>query len=325
MDKIKPDNILDIAILTHNHKDFIKQCLESILCQQTKCKFRILILDDCSNDGSSEIIQNIADKHPEVIDYYRNENNLGPHKSAIILSEKVSAKYLSFLDGDDYWCNENKIQTQIDFLENNSDYSGCFHDAKIVQANQSEDIHFLKRTQDQWKTYSQFNRYSSDFMPWALIERNIIPTASLTFKNTDIVGFLKKYSASEFSLSWALHLEIIKGSKFKYFNETWSIYNDHPQGISKKYDIVDFKLNNIKILESLLLDKSWDYNKTEIYKSICNEYRLILKSKKELSKPLKEYRKSLKQYQRYLKIANKADIQQLKDDFYYVRNNGMVL
>ena len=99
-------------------------------------------------------------------------------------------------------------------------------------------------------------------MPWALIERNIIPTASLIFRNTDIVGFLKKYSASEFSLSWALHLEIIKGSKFKYFNETWSVYNDHPRGISKKYDIVDFKLNNIKILESLLLDKSWDYNKT---------------------------------------------------------------
>ncbi|MDD2385292.1 MAG: hypothetical protein PHP52_00755, partial [Bacteroidales bacterium] len=96
------------------------------------------------------------------------------------------------------------------------------------------------------------------------------------------------------------------------------------KGISKKYDIVDFKLNNIKILESLLLDKSWDYNKTEIYKSICNEYRLILKSKKELSKPLKEYKKSLKQYEKYIKLANNADIKQLKDDYYYVRDNGMV-
>ncbi len=324
MDKIKPDSILDIAILTHNHKDFIKQCLESILCQQTEFKFRILILDDCSNDGSSEIIKNIADKHSEDIDYYRNENNFGPHKSAIILSEKVTSKYFCFLDGDDYWCNENKIQTQIEFLESNPDYAGCFHDAKIVQANQSEDVHFLKRTQDQWKTYSQFNRYSSDFMPWALIERNIIPTASLIFRNTDVGGFLKKYSASEFSLSWALHLEIIKGSKFKYFNEVWSVYNDHPAGISKKYDIVDFKLNNIKILESLLKDKQWDYNMPEIYRTICDEYRLILKSKKELSKPLKEYKRSLKQYQRYLKIVNKVDIQQLKDDFYYVRNNGMV-
>jgi glycosyltransferase involved in cell wall biosynthesis len=320
----KANFILDIAILTHNHKDFIKQCLESILCQQTEFKLRILILDDCSNDGSSEIIKNIADKHPEDIEYYRNENNLGPHKSAIILSEKVLAKYLCFLDGDDYWYNENKIQTQLDFLENNPDYAGCFHDAQIIQANKSEDVHFLKRTQDQWKAYSQFNKYSTDFMPWALIERNIIPTASLIFRNNDISGFLKNFKASEFSLSWALHLEIIKGSKFKYFNETWSVYNDHPQGISKKYDIVDFKLNNIKILENMLTDKAWDYHKTEIYKSICNEYRLILKSKKELSKPLRDYKKSLKQYDKYLSLANKSDLKQLKDDYYYVRDNGMV-
>ncbi|HNQ67650.1 MAG TPA: glycosyltransferase [Bacteroidales bacterium] len=320
----KANPTLDIAILTHNHKDFIKQCLESVLCQKTNYSFRIIVLDDCSYDGTSEILNDISITNPEIIELIINKQNIGPLESAIKLAAYVNAKYLCFLDGDDYWYNENKIQTQLDFLENNPDYAGCFHDAKIVQANQSEDAQFMKRTQDQWKTYSQFNKYSSDFMPWALIERNIIPTASLIFRNKDIVGFLKKYSASEFSLSWALHLEIIKGSKFKYFNETWSVYNDHPQGISKKYDIVDFKFNNIKILESLLLDKVWDYHKPEIYKSICNEYRLILKSKKELSKPLKDYKKSLKEYEKHLNLANKADLKQLKDDYYYVRDNGMV-
>jgi len=322
MANLKP--ILNIAILTHNHKDFIKKCVDSVLCQKTDFSFRITVLDDCSNDGTTEILKDIAKVNPDKVNLIINDKNLGALKSATKLAGYVDAKYCCFLDGDDYWCYENKIQSQIDFLEKNPDYAGCFHDAKIVQANQSEDVHFLKRTQDQWKTYSQFNRYSSDFMPWALIERNIIPTASLIFRNKNIVGFLKKYSASEFSLSWALHLEIIKGNKFKYFNETWSIYNDHPQGISKKYDIVDFKLNNIKILESLLTDKSWDYNKPEIYKSICNEYRLILKSKKELSRSLKDYKKSLKLYEKYLKLAQVADIQQLKDDYYYVRDNGMV-
>lgn len=320
----KSDIIVEIAIITYNHKSFIANSLASILDQKTTFPFKIIVIDDCSTDGSSDIIESIAKQNPDTINYFRNEKSIGPLKSAVKLANLLTAKYFCFLDGDDYWCNENKIQIQIDFLENNPDYTGCFHDARIAQSNKSEDIHFLKRTQDQWKSYSQFNRYSSDFMPWALIERNIIPTASLIFRNTDILGFLKKYSASEFSLSWALHLEIIKGSKFKYFNETWSVYNDHPQGISKKYDIVDFKLNNIKILESLLLDKLWDYNKSEIYKSICNEYRLILKSKKELSKSFRDYKKSLRQYEKYLSLANKADIKQLKDDYYYVRDNGMV-
>ena len=317
-------SILNIGILTHNHKNFIAKCLESVLFQKTNYNYRVVVLDDCSSDGTREIIKVIADKNKDKIELIVNQKNIGALKSAIKLAENMNAEYYCFLDGDDYWCNDNKIQTQIDFLENNPDYAGCFHDAKIAQTNRSDDIHFLKRTQDQWNTYSQFNRYSSDFMPWALIERNIIPTASLIFRNTDISSFLKNYTASEFSLSWALHLEIIKNSKFKYFNDTWSVYNDHPDGVSKKHDIVDFKLNNIKILESLLLDKSWDYNKTEIYKSICNEYRLILKSKKELSKPFKDYKKSLKQYEKYIKLANNADIKQLKDDYYYVRDNGMV-
>ena len=316
--------ILDIAVLTFNHKDFIATCLNSILSQKTDYKFKVLVLDDCSSDGSSEIIKTIAAQNPDIIHYERNETNIGPHKSAIKLAEKTSAKYFCFLDGDDYWCNENKIQTQIDFLEKNPDYVGCFHDAKILQTNISDDLNYLNRTQTYWKTYSQFNRYSSDFMPWSLIQRNIIPTASLIFRNIDLYGFLKNYKSLEFSLSWALHLEIIKNSKFKYFNEVWSVYNDHPKGISKKYDIVDFKLNNIKILEALLSDKAWQYNQAEIYKTICSEYRLILKSKKELSTAKKDYDKSLKQYQKYLKLANKSDLQQLKDDYYYVRNNGMV-
>lgn len=321
----KPQNIiLDIAVLTHNHKDFIAKCLASILSQKTDYRFRILVLDDCSNDGSTDIIQNIADKNTDNIVFIKNEENIGPHKSAIKLAENVSAKYFCFLDGDDYWCYDNKLQSQIDFLENNSEYSGCFHDAEIIQTNTSNDIHYLKRTQSSWNRYSQFNRYSEEFMPWALIQRNIIPTASLIFRNKNILEFLKNYQSLEFSLSWALHLEIIKGSKFKYFNEVWSIYNDHPQGISKKHDIVDFKLNNIRILESLLSDRDWEYDKPEIYKTICSEYRLILKSKKELSKPFKDYKKSLKQYSKYLKQAQITDLQQLKEDYYYVRDNGMV-
>ncbi|PLX07119.1 MAG: hypothetical protein C0596_12800 [Marinilabiliales bacterium] len=315
---------LDIAILTHNHKSFISKCVNSILEQKTSFKFRIIILDDCSTDGTSDILNEFSSKYADKLLYKRNIENLGPFKSAIELSKLVNAKYYCFLDGDDYWCYDKKIQEQIDFLEHNSEYSGCFHDAKIEQSNQSEDEHFLKRTQNQWKTYSQFNNYSSDFMPWALLQRNIIPTASLIFRNKDIKGFLENYKSSEFSLSWALHLEIIKGSKLKYFNETWSVYNDHPQGISKKYDIVDFKYNNIKILESLLDDEAWIYYEPEIYSSICKEYRFILKSKKELSKEYKEYKKSLKKYESYLQKLQKAYLKQLKDDYYYVRDNGMV-
>lgn len=324
MSKHKNNYISNIAILSYNHKHLIEYCINSILTQKTNFAFKIIILDDSSTDGTTEILKKIQSENPDKINLIINESNLGPQKSATILAEQVNAKYLAWLDGDDYWCYENKLQEQIDFLEANPEYAGCFHDAKIAHHNQSDDIQYLYRTQNQWKTYSQFNNYSADFMPWALIARNIIPTASLVFKYANLADFIRSYNFSELSLSWALHLDIIKNSKFKYFNEVWSVYNDHSGGISKKYDIVDFKRNNIKILENLLANKDWDYYKADIYKTICSEYRFILKSKPELSKSLRDYKKSLKQYEKYLNLANKYDLQQLKDDYYYVRDNGMV-
>lgn len=321
----KQSNItIQVVILTHNHQNFIAKTIKSVLEQKTSFGFKIIILDDNSTDGTTDILKQLQSENPTKIELFVNQTNLGPQKSAEILAEKVSAKYLAWLDGDDCWCYENKLQEQIDFLEANPEYAGCFHDAKIAHQNQSDDIHYLYRTQNQWKTYSQFNNYSADFMPWALIARNIIPTASLVFKYANLADFIRYYNFSELSLSWALHLDIIKNSKFKYFNEVWSVYNDHSGGISKKYDIVDFKRNNIKILENLLANKDWDYYKAEIYKTICSEYRFILKSKPELSKSLRDYKKSLKQYEKYLKLANTFDLKQLKDDYYYVRDNGMV-
>ncbi len=318
------DIILEIAVLTYNHKDFIIDSLNSVLNQTTSYNYKIIILDDCSSDGSSGLIQSLANQYPDKIDYHVNDKNSGPVKSAIKLAGLLTAKYACFMDGDDYWCNELKIQNQIDFLENNEDFAGCFHDAKIEQINSSDDIDFLHRTQTYWKTYSQFNRYSGIFMPWALIQRNIIPTASLIFRNPGLLNFLENYKASELSLSWALHLEIIKNSKLKYFNEIWSVYNDHSEGISKKHKISTFKLNNILILESLLEDNYWKYYSADIYRSICTEYRFLLKSQEILSLEKPEFNRHLRKYKSYLKLMLKSDIKQLKEDHINVRNNGMV-
>ena len=244
--KNESDTMLNIGILCHNHFNFIEKCINSILCQKTSYNYNIIIVDDFSTDGTREILENFFQQNQNKIELILNNDNIGALNSAKILAQNAKAKYVCFLDGDDYWCYENKIQTQIDFLENNPDYAGCFHDAKIEQYNKPKDANYNHRTHINWKTYSQFNRYVEDFMPWDLLVRNIIPTASLIFRNQNILKFLKDYPATALSLSWALHLEIIKNSKLKYFNEIWSVYNDHPKGASKNYDIIEFKKTTLK-------------------------------------------------------------------------------
>lgn len=317
--------IIDIFVLTRNHEQFIERCINSILCQKCSYPYRVFIVNDCSTDSTGQILNRIGDENPHSnLTVIHNEINNGVLKTALQASNLTKSKYLCFMDGDDAWCFDEKLQHQIDFLEQNNDYAGCFHDAEIVHHFINQDNDYLKKTQNQWKVYSQFNRYTNDFMPWSLIERNIIPTASLVFRNNNISDFLMNYTANALSLSWAIHLYLIKNSKFKYFNEVWSIYNDHPLGVSKMYSISEFKNNNILILESLLKHPEYSYYKADIYRSICKEFFFILKSGETLQLCKREFKKLLKKYKYYLSKSSKYDIEQLQNDYKYIHLNNII-
>jgi|YNPMSStandDraft_1061717.scaffolds.fasta_scaffold00168_16 glycosyltransferase involved in cell wall biosynthesis len=265
-----------IAILSYNHKCTIERCIQSVLNQKTTYTYKILLFDDASTDGTTEILKKYGDAFPEKIELFLYENNEGPIVRAKQMYENAKGRYLCWLDADDYWTYEYKLQTQIDFLEKNTEYVGCFHDAEIVSyVNNDENETAKKQSLKKYKYYSQFNHYEPDFYPFHLIMRNIIPTASLVFKNLDFNNFFNQYNLSIHSFSWAFQLYIIRNSKFYYFNQCWSIYYDHADGISKKLNSELFTINNIRVLNWYKNDKFYKTYKNKIYLSIAKEYEIL--------------------------------------------------
>ena len=59
--------LLSVSVVTYNQKDYIEQCLEGILMQQTNFKFEILINDDASTDGTIDVIKEYEEKFPKLI------------------------------------------------------------------------------------------------------------------------------------------------------------------------------------------------------------------------------------------------------------------
>lgn len=318
-------DILSIYIFTFNHEQFIEKCIRSILAQKCTFNYNIYVFDDCSTDMTVEIVKHLQSENPDKIFLHVNEKNMGVlHSAKEAILKGNPSKYISTLDGDDYWCYDGKLQKQIDFLEENPEYAGCFHDAEIHQMNLSDDVDYMMKTQHRWKTYSQFNRYEPDFYPYLLINRNIIPTASLIYRASEhILRYIENYNLAPHSFSWGIELEIIKNSKLRYFNECWSVYNDHPCGFSKQSKSTDFKRNNIRILDALLTDEWYSYFAPEIYKTICSEFRMMLKSNETMELKKCEYRKLIRDYKKYLRLLCKSDIKQLKHD-YNVRNSRTV-
>lgn len=121
---------LTVSILMpiYNHSRFISSALDSILAQETAFDYEILIGDDCSTDDTEKICSPYAEKYSDKTKYFRYEQNRGLLKNYKFLMEQSTGKYIAILESDDVWSNPQKLQKQISFLEDNSEYGLCAGD-----------------------------------------------------------------------------------------------------------------------------------------------------------------------------------------------------
>lgn len=133
------ENKLTVIVMTYNQADYIRQCLDSILCQKVNIDFNVLVHDDCSNDGTYEILLDYQNKFNNIHIIHENERQfikLGFNKMIFkYVVPLIDSKYVAYCDGDDYWCDEYKLQKQYDFMETHKDYSMCFHCAYQLRKN----------------------------------------------------------------------------------------------------------------------------------------------------------------------------------------------
>ena len=129
--------MVTVWCLTYNQKDFIRDALDGFVMQKTSFPYEVIVHDDASTDGTTDIVRDYAAKYPEVIKPMvetENQWQKGGLKHIIsILNEKHRrGKYIAFCEGDDYWTDSEKLQRQVVFLESHPDYSMCFHSAKKI-------------------------------------------------------------------------------------------------------------------------------------------------------------------------------------------------
>lgn len=127
--------ICTVLVVTYNHEKYIRLALESIVSQKTDYKFRVHVFDDMSTDGTVNIINEYAEKYPRLVIPFISKINRGAQQNIWEAYQSVDTKYCAFLEGDDYWCDENKLQLQIDALESNPDCSFCAHNTMYQNEN----------------------------------------------------------------------------------------------------------------------------------------------------------------------------------------------
>ena len=119
------NNICTVILITYNHVKYIEKAIESVLMQKTKYNYIIHIFDDASTDGTSDIVRKYAKKYPDKIIPFISEKNQSAQTNFWNAYKSVKTKYCALIECDDYWCNENKLELQIEALEEHPECSFC--------------------------------------------------------------------------------------------------------------------------------------------------------------------------------------------------------
>ena len=153
---------VSILIPAYNHEKYLKETIDSVL-NQTMSDFELLISDDCSTDNTADVIRNYSDERIKSVFF---EKNVGTVRALNYLLQLAKGEYIAVLGSDDVWEKE-KLEKQINILEQDKSLAACFSTATIIDQNSDE-----------------------------IIDKSIFPVDIFEFENRDKALMLREFFAS---------------------------------------------------------------------------------------------------------------------------------
>ena len=229
--------MVSVVMITYGHDQFISQAIQGVLMQKCDFDIELIIANDCSPDNTDEVVKQIFKSHPNsyLINYTKHSENKGMMANFIWALQEAEGKYIALCEGDDYWTDPFKLQKQVCFLEENSNYSAVFHNVE-----------------QRWQLKEQSNLYlrNKRFQTGGLIKlddllgENIVPTCSLVFRKSSFFESKNKIPWSQLDYGdWPTviilatnglfyYLPIISGVRRMNLNSVWGL-KDHKTNILK--------------------------------------------------------------------------------------------
>ncbi|MHA8051327.1 glycosyltransferase family 2 protein [Aquirufa sp. ROCK-SH2] len=236
---------LSICLITYNHEEYFENCIENILSQKINFEIEIIIGEDCSTDNTAKIVEKYALKHPTLIKAFIRPINLGAKTNFLHCFFQCKGEYVLFIEADDYFTDENKLQIQVDFLDKHQNTSACFHNALIVYEDNSNrkseyinssDQKILTETKDFFKQKETwFMATASVMMRRKYVEK--LPEWFLNCKSGDI----------------PMYVILAENAPIAYINKTMSVYrkNLNGQSYTDHTHSIDFIKNRIYMYSKL--------------------------------------------------------------------------
>lgn len=217
--------MVSIWCRTYNHVKYIRDALDGFILQRTNFRFQVIVFDDASTDGTSDIVREYAEKYPELIVAIIAEENTWNrprdenHKMSRGIWERyLVGKYISYCEGDDFWIDPNKLQIQVDYMEKHPECMMACHDAVVIDYSD-------------FKVYSQHTYFEERYLTAeeVIIQyRGDFPTASTTIRRElfNLSGFFAQCPLGDYTHE----LYAITKGKVYFSPRIMSVYRSMHEG-----------------------------------------------------------------------------------------------
>ncbi|WP_163336851.1 glycosyltransferase [Desulfopila sp. IMCC35008] len=215
--------IVSISCITYNHENFIQDCLDGFLMQETQFPVEILIHDDASTDQTATIIREYERRYPNVIKAIcqkENQWSKGIRPNPEFNFPRARGKYIAFCEGDDFWTDKNKLQKQVAIVAKSPHVKLCFH--KV----------FVRKEGGGDKGLTSFpgelakDLYSCE----ELVTQNIIPTCSVLAVREAVIDTPSWYYRLPMN-DWPRWIMACKDGYAHGINKEMGVYRKHDGGV----------------------------------------------------------------------------------------------
>lgn len=133
--------LVSIAIITYNQKDFLRECIESCLAQDYP-NFEIVVADDGSSDGTQEMLLQYSYHYHGKFVLRLSDSNQGITANSNLAHFACSGKYIAWMGGDDLML-PGKLSRQVEFMENNSNCTICYHNLDVFDSDTGQTLSYF--------------------------------------------------------------------------------------------------------------------------------------------------------------------------------------
>jgi len=187
--------LVSIALCTYNGEKYLVEQLDSIV-NQSYPNIEIIAVDDCSSDGTVDILKAYAEKYP-YFQVYENEINLGYIKNFEKAIRLCTGEFIALADQDDIW-HLNKIAVQVNEI---GEHNLIYHDSEFINEH---GISINKKISDVRRFYSGGDsRY--------FLFENCVSGHTILF-NKRIVPFLNHFKPEIFHDWWIAYVATNTGT-----------------------------------------------------------------------------------------------------------------